>query len=135
MKQNAKTMRSTKGRRRRVLLRSLVVPAAVAIGLFGSGSAFAGYDCVAYGNGATATFKNYGEKLLIKDESSDGHSAVAKIYYGDGTKVYWNPNGAGTTRTIDFEIPEGQRVEVAACIGEYDGYRIIECSLYKVGMA
>ncbi|MEU0737966.1 hypothetical protein [Streptomyces sp. NPDC006134] len=121
----------------RKLLRSLVVPAAAAIGLCSSGVAFAGQDCVAYGNGATAEFQAYGEVLRITDDSADGHSAVAQINYGDGLKTYWNPNGQGTTRTIDLEVPEGTRVDVRACVGEYDGYRIYteSCSLYKVGIA
>ncbi|WP_327708584.1 hypothetical protein OG912_06620 [Streptomyces sp. NBC_00464] len=121
----------------RKLLRSLVVPAAVAIGLCGSNAFATSGEVYAYGDGATATFRDYGEHLLITDDYADGHSAVAQVNWGDGLYTYWNPNGKGTTRDVDLDVAEGERVDFRACVGEYDGYLILTnlCSLYTVGIA
>ncbi|MGY0069235.1 hypothetical protein ACWZEH_21100 [Streptomyces sp. QTS137] len=137
MKSITKAPVPTKRKAARTLMRSLVIPLAFSIGLVTSGAAFAGSDCFAYGNGATAIFRAEGEHLLITDERADGRSAVAQINYGDGLYTYWNPNGQGTTRDVNLDIAEGVRVDVRACTGEYNGYLIYaeSCSLYKVGIA
>jgi hypothetical protein len=72
------------------------------------------------GCGSRVTFTSYGEIFKVYDQVGDGHSAVAVYWLPDGSShLIWNPNGNGTTVTVNLELPEGSWITYRACLGEY----------------
>ncbi|GAA2388549.1 hypothetical protein [Streptomyces coeruleofuscus] len=101
----------------------LPIFAALTIGM--TATAQAETNCTDYSDngGAKATFKAYGEHLLVDDIFADGNSAIGGIeIYGDGHYFYWNRNGADSgVRDVDLDIAEGTSVVINAFLGDWDG--------------
>ncbi|CAG7647445.1 hypothetical protein [Actinacidiphila bryophytorum] len=70
-----------------------------------------------------ATFKPYGEHLLVNDLVGDGWSAVARLEVeGYGTYYYWDRQGAQyPALDIDLDFPEGHTVTLTAFLGKWAG--------------
>lgn len=102
-----------------------ILPIVAALTLGVSANAHAETDCTDYSDngGGKATFKAYGEHLLVDDIFADGHSAIGFIeIYGDGQYWYWNRMGAdGGVRDVDLSLAEGTTVHVGAYLGNWDG--------------
>lgn len=105
---------------------AVTVGAAALFGGMASGTASADsgpvYVCCgeapAFGGGM-AWFKSWGDHLFIKDLAADGHSVVVRIVYPGHEAYYWNAGGKGTTRDVNFNMPEGAHVQYTVCVGEY----------------
>ncbi|NUP41705.1 MAG: hypothetical protein HOY76_32970 [Streptomyces sp.] len=75
-------------------------------------------------DGGTVVFIAYGEHVGITDGRADGHSVVALVDIdlpNYGSYTLWNHSGAGEYVDYDFSLPEGTKVTITACLGEY-GY-------------
>ncbi|WP_020525338.1 hypothetical protein [Catelliglobosispora koreensis] len=90
------------------------------------------YACT-YGPGAyncegRAEFVSHGEHFYLMDRKADGHSAVLRYYRADTQqwKTSWNHDGAGTTKHINLDMPEGYDVVYYVCLGEYGDRDILE---------
>ncbi|ANS67648.1 hypothetical protein SLINC_5424 [Streptomyces lincolnensis] len=85
--------------------------------------------------GGAAEFKPYGEHLYIEDNVADGNSIVAHMQYGSKDQWWFNHDGSGTTRHLDFDITDGTAVHLAACRGNWGGSvedsEIFACGLWK----
>ncbi|MER7173489.1 hypothetical protein [Streptomyces mesophilus] len=119
----------------RTIRLALAALSAVFLTLFVSGPASAA-DITAYAgadwnetpkatNGGKATFKAYGEHLLVTDLEKDGHSTIGLISIGCDSPscnyYYWNRDGQGTTRDVDLSLGEGTHIGLKACIGDWKG--------------
>lgn len=114
----------------------LTAAGAAVIALSGTSPASAAGDITVYAasddrvdphatHGGKATFKPYGEHLLITDQSSDGHSAIGLISIGCDSPscnyYYWNRDGLGSTRDVNLDLAEGTHIGLKACLGEWSG--------------
>ncbi|MER5214211.1 hypothetical protein ABT063_27470 [Streptomyces sp. NPDC002838] len=90
-------------------------------------------------SGGEVTFKPYGEHLYIVDDVKNGESVVAHMQYGSKDQWWFNSEGAGTTRHLNFDIAEGTEVAIAACRGHWKGSvaksEIWACGVWKVTTA
>jgi len=77
---------------------------------------------------ATAKFVQDGDRYTIKDEASDGKSAILLKSDANGSGYYPNTGGAGSTLTIDPNLPEGSTISFAACYGESSNPTAASCA-------
>lgn len=77
---------------------------------------------VYYGGTArgSASFESYGEIVKVKDLRADGRSVIATATWSGEFRTCANTSGSGTTKTCNWSIPEGQRLnfELIASDGE-----------------
>lgn len=92
--------------------------------------------------GACAWFKHDGDKVLVQDVDSDGHSAYVQVCAPSSCSIVadkiWNANGAGSTVTYAYGtvIPEGTNVYYRACTGESSDHSTVgTCSGWTHGQA
>jgi hypothetical protein len=119
------------------LIRRILLVVGVALGVTMSMVSPASADssaCTTYCSGY-AWFASYGEVLHVEDRAADGHSAVAQYYRYDNKNSgnVWNPNGAWTEVTRNFDMAEGVGIDYRVCLGEYGSRTILywSCSAWK----
>ncbi|WNG20290.1 hypothetical protein [Cystobacter fuscus] len=81
-----------------------------------------------YGNAAVVTFNSSGDSFSIQDTAADDHSAVAQV---SGHGYYWNPNGAGSSKSFTINFAEGITIKFRACVGEHATKKILHCGDWK----
>ena len=59
---------------------------------------------------AHATFTSYGDKFTVWDDESDGRAAIAFWQVGSRTGQCVNSNGAGTSKTCNYDFPENTTI-------------------------
>ncbi|MFF2203457.1 hypothetical protein [Streptomyces sp. NPDC058145] len=111
---------------RRLLQTAFAVSAAALLSVGLTTSAHADGSNVSiytYNRAGMATFKPYGEHLLVNDLTADGWSAVARLEVeGYGTYYYWDRQGADApARDIDLSFAEGHSVALTAFLGKWQG--------------
>jgi len=111
------------------LMRRIVLVVVAALGITVGLVAPASADSAACTSGCAgyAWFASYGEVLHVEDRAGDGHSAVAQWYrYDNGNSGnVWNPNGAWTQVTRNFDMAEGVGIDYRVCLGEYGSRTIL----------
>ncbi|WP_437925376.1 hypothetical protein WMF37_40950 [Sorangium sp. So ce291] len=75
--------------------------------------------------GARAVFDSYGERMLVTDTRSDGHSAVSEI--SRWNQFCWASGGNGASQQCNYTLPEGQLIEFRACVADR-GNPFLSCS-------
>ncbi|AUX46071.1 uncharacterized protein SOCE26_075760 [Sorangium cellulosum] len=75
--------------------------------------------------GARAVFDSHGERMLVTDTRSDGHSAVSEIRRWN--HFCWASGGYGTSQQCNYDLPEGQLIEFRACVADR-GNPFLSCS-------
>ncbi|WP_306318504.1 MULTISPECIES: hypothetical protein [unclassified Streptomyces] len=112
-----------------------------AVGVFGagmalvfamSGSASAGTSSIATDTSHYGSIVNFipdDEWVSVRDEVSDGHSAVGLVdsHIGGEPRSWtlWNAKGSATQQIYDLNIAEGEQVVIQACLGEYGSKTIL----------